>query len=68
MKETVASREKVIDKVHSTLKSLNIPISRYDYVLNNLRNIIYEFSESLKWNRVRVSNIDDNLSDVRKGE
>lgn len=60
--EHVAESEKVIDKVHSILESLNIPISYYDYELNKFRDTVSDFSESLKGTRIRNSHLDDSLS------
>lgn len=61
IKEHVEASEKVIDKVHSIIKSLNIPIPCYDSKLTDLRNAISKFGKSLKWNRITVSNLDDDL-------
>lgn len=54
-------KREVIDKVHSIIKSLDIPIPCYDSKLTDLRNAISKCGESLKWNRITVSNLDDDL-------
>lgn len=53
-----------------SLKSLDIHVSFYDYELTDLRITISEFSESLKWNLIRASILDDDLSTItfRNGE
>lgn len=60
--EHVASCEKVVDKVHSILKSLNISTSHYDDELTELRETISKFNEGVRWNRRKVSNLSDDLS------
>lgn len=40
---------------------MNIPISCYNFELTKLKDTILEFSESLKLNRIRNSNLDDDL-------
>lgn len=62
IKQHVAASEKVINKVYSILKSLDIPVSHYDFELTDLWNTICKFCESLKWDRIRVSNLDDDFS------
>lgn len=47
------------DVASSTLESLNIPISHYNSELIKLRDTDLEFSESLKWNHITNSNLDD---------
>lgn len=44
--EHFADSEKVINKVHYILKSLDMPIFRYDSELNDPRDMIFDFSES----------------------
>lgn len=65
------SCENVTKKVHSILKSLDIPIYCYDDELNNLRDNISKLGESLRWNRMKVFNLDNDLNKtilgVRKG-
>lgn len=50
--------------VHSILESLNIPISRYNSELTELRDTILEFSERLQWNLIIKSNLDDDLRKI----
>lgn len=50
--------EKVVDKVHSILKSINISMSHYDSEIDDLQYIISIFSDSLK--RTRLSNSNHN--------
>ena len=64
IKEQVSKYEKVVDKVHSILKSLNIPTPHNDYELNDLHYTIYDFSDSLKRNCISNSNLNDNLNRV----
>lgn len=64
IREHVEVSEKLIEKVHSTLKSLDILISHYDSELTDLRNTVYEFSESLKWNHISFSNLDGDPSGI----
>lgn len=63
--EHVVDSEKVINKVHSILNSLNIPISRYYFKLTDLRDTISNFSKSLKQTRIRNSNLVDSLSRIK---
>lgn len=64
MKEHVTEWEKVIDKVHSILKNLDILVYRFDYELTDLSDIVYDLSDILKRNRIRNSNLDDTLSSI----
>lgn len=45
--EQVKEREHVVDKVHSILESLNIPISRYDLELDDLIFTVSNYNDSL---------------------
>lgn len=53
-----------MDKVQYIIKSLNIPASRYDSKLNDLRCLISYFSDSLKRTCISNSNLNNNLSRV----
>lgn len=54
--------ERVVDKVNSILKSLNIHVSRYDFELDDLKYIISNFGDSLKQSRLSNSNLTDQLN------
>lgn len=56
------SCEKVFEKVHFILKSLNISTSCYDDELNELRETISELSRNIRWNWRKVVNLSDGLS------
>lgn len=53
---------KVTAKVYSILKSLDIPFFRYNDELIELQDNISELGGSLKYNRLKVSDFNDNLS------
>lgn len=59
------SYKKVIEKVHSILKSLDILASHYDDELNELQDTILELCESLRWSMRKVTNLDDDLSSCK---
>lgn len=54
--------DKVTDKVHSIIISLNISAYRYDDELNELRETISELSRNIRWNWRKVVNLSDGLS------
>lgn len=55
--EQVKECKKVVDNVHSIIKSLNIPSLRYDSELDDLSYTISNFSHSLKGSRISNSNL-----------
>lgn len=54
VKEHVTEFEKVIDKVHSILKSHDIPISCFDFKLANLHETVSNLSDSLKMSHKKL--------------
>ena len=60
--EQANEREKVINKVHSILQSLNIPVTRYESELDSLNYIVSNFSDSLKRKCLSNSNLNDQIS------
>ena len=62
VREHVVEYEKVINKVHSILKSLNIPVNRYDSELTELRVRVPNLSECLKRTCIKNFDLDDSFS------
>lgn len=60
--EHIEACTKVMEKVHSILKSLNIPAYGYDDKLTELQDNSSELGDCLKWIRLKVSNLDVDLS------
>lgn len=60
--EYMESCNKVTEKVHSILKFLNVPIFKYNDELTELQENISELGGILKYNRIKVSNLNDHLS------
>ena len=56
--------EQMINKVNSILESLNIPVSRYENELDDLKFTFSSFSDSLKQTRLTNSDLTDQLSRV----
>lgn len=54
--------DKVIKNVHSILKYLDIHVYHCNGELNELRENISELVKSLRWNKLKVSNLNDNFS------
>ena len=62
--EQISECENVINKVHFVLKYLNIPVSRYETELNDLKFTVSNSSDSLKRTRLSNINLTDQISRV----
>lgn len=60
--EHMESCNKFKEKVHSILNSLNIPFFQYNDELTELQENISKLVKSLKYNRLKVFNLNDTLS------
>ena len=56
--------EKVINKVHSILQSLNIPSTRYESKLDDLNYTFSSFSDSLKRTHLNNSNLTNQITRI----
>lgn len=64
IKEHLFQCEKVSDKVHSILKSVDIPISRFNTKLTDLHDVVSDLSDSLRKTLTRNSNLYDTISRI----
>lgn len=62
VKENARECENVINKVHSIHKSLNIPVTRYDFELTELCATVSNLSECIKRSCIKNSDHDDSFS------
>ena len=62
--EQISECDQIINKVHIILESLNIPRSRYETELNELKFTFSSISNSLKQTRLTSSNLTDQISRV----